>query len=241
MNATKNALQKSQNPNDASANSLLMEVDEAMRWERMEKIWKDYGNYILGFILFIILATGAVSGYQAWTHHVKIKNTDGVVALIQDSSFPDNLTPENLKKTGSLQSLALIQAAAAQLRADKPADALALLKQTANQTSDIDLRELAVLLQVRIAANTQSDDLAALRAPLEAIANRSASSWQAYAALEAAALSASLDNDPAKARALLKPLLAQDNLMPSLRAKAEGMDQLYAARAAKTGGSDAKP
>jgi hypothetical protein len=218
-----------------------MEVDEAMRWERMEKIWKDYGNYILGFVLFIILATGAVSGYQAWTHHVKIKNTDGVVALIQDSSFPDNLTPDNLKKTGSLQSLALIQAAAAQLRADKPAEALALLKQTANQTNDIDLRELAVLLQVRIAANMKSDDLTALRAPLEAIAKRSASSWQAYAALEAAALSASLDNDPTKARALLKPLLAQDNLMPSLRAKAEGMDQLYAARTATTGGSDAKP
>ena len=232
MNASKNLAKKPSATADAAANSLLLEVDEAMRWERIERIWKNYGNYILGGMLAIILGTAALSGYNAWSHHVKIKNTEHVISLLQDPAFPGNITPENLKDAGALKTLALIQAASAEINANKPAEAQALLEQVTHQTAHSDLHDLAVLMQVRMAVNNPADktDLAALRADLESIAARSASPWQAYAALEAASLYANLDNDPAKAQALLKPLLTKDNLIPSLRAKAEALNQLYAAR-----------
>lgn len=44
---------------------LLHEVNEQLQWERFEKIAKEYGTYIIGAVLAIILS---VSGYVYWNH-----------------------------------------------------------------------------------------------------------------------------------------------------------------------------
>lgn len=44
---------------------LLHEVDEQLQWERFEKIVKNYGAYIIGAVLAIIIG---VSGYVYWNH-----------------------------------------------------------------------------------------------------------------------------------------------------------------------------
>jgi len=45
---------------------LLREVDEELRRERMEQLWKRYGNLFIAFSLGIVIAVG---GYKAWQYY----------------------------------------------------------------------------------------------------------------------------------------------------------------------------
>ncbi len=49
-----------------SEESLFREVDEDVRRDEIENIWKKYGSWILALCLGIILAVGALKGWQYW-------------------------------------------------------------------------------------------------------------------------------------------------------------------------------
>jgi hypothetical protein len=63
---------------------LLREVEEELRRERLEKIWKDYGTYILGAAAAIVVG---VLGFKYWESHQ--------LAAAQDSGarYEDALIP----------------------------------------------------------------------------------------------------------------------------------------------------
>lgn len=50
---------------DNRGDDLIHEIEEQLQWERIEKIWKDYGTYIIGAIAAIIIG---VAGYVYWNH-----------------------------------------------------------------------------------------------------------------------------------------------------------------------------
>jgi hypothetical protein len=52
---------------DNRVDELIHEVEEQLKWERLEKIWKDYGTFIVAGFLAIILGVG---GYAYWNHSV---------------------------------------------------------------------------------------------------------------------------------------------------------------------------
>jgi hypothetical protein len=45
---------------------IFREVDEEVRRERLEKLWKDYGNYIIAALLVVLACIGAWRGYIYW-------------------------------------------------------------------------------------------------------------------------------------------------------------------------------
>jgi len=45
---------------------IFHEVDEAVRRERLEKIWQRYGTYIIAAVILIIAAVGGWRGYDYW-------------------------------------------------------------------------------------------------------------------------------------------------------------------------------
>ena len=45
---------------------LFAEVDEALRQERVAKLWQEYGRYLIGFIATLILLTALISAYKSW-------------------------------------------------------------------------------------------------------------------------------------------------------------------------------
>lgn len=49
-----------------SDESLFREVDEEVRREEIENIWKKYGSWIVALCFGIILAVGALKGWQYW-------------------------------------------------------------------------------------------------------------------------------------------------------------------------------
>jgi hypothetical protein len=57
---------------DNRVDELLHDVEEQLKWERFEKIWKDYGVFFIAGILAIILG---VAGYVYWDY-ASLKNQE---------------------------------------------------------------------------------------------------------------------------------------------------------------------
>lgn len=131
---------------------LLREVEEELRRERLEKIWKDYGTYVLAAAVAVVLA---VLGYKYWE--------SSRLAAAQDSGarYEEALLLLNDKKDGSAakefekiatdgaggyRSLAQLQLAGSQAKQGKKAEAIATYDALANDAgADEMLREFATL------------------------------------------------------------------------------------------------
>jgi hypothetical protein len=56
---------------------ILREVDEAMRVEKMTRLWAEHGNTVIAAIVALILGTALSSGWNAWQHHQHLKKHFG--------------------------------------------------------------------------------------------------------------------------------------------------------------------
>lgn len=45
---------------------IFHEVDEEVRKERLQKIWQQYGHYIVAFAVLVVVGVGGWRGYQYW-------------------------------------------------------------------------------------------------------------------------------------------------------------------------------
>ncbi len=210
--------------------NLLQEVDDAMRRERMEELWKEYGHFVLGFIAFVILATAVYSGWTAWNDSVEAKQTEQLMALLDDSKFPDNIKPEELDLRAPLRGIALLNAAGAYVHESKTAEALKMYKAAADDTSiPPDLRQLAILMQARLlSADAKSEQ--SLVELLKPVMDDSKGPWQPYALMEAATFTASRGGNYIAAREYLKEIMETKELPQSIYAKARALDQIYAVK-----------
>lgn len=215
------------NTQNSAVNTLLLEVDDAMRWDRLEKLWKSYGNHLLGFIGLTILATALFSGWNAWNHHINVRNTNDLLTLLEDKNFPANIKPDEIKLKGSLRGIAFINAGSAYLKKDKKEDALKFYTlATQEKTSPPEIRSLALMMQARL---TGADGKADIDTLLQSILKSKKNPWRHEALMEAAAFAAQ-KNDFAKARTYLKEILNDKNALQGLKIKADALDRLYASK-----------
>ncbi len=216
--------------------NLLLEVDEAMRWERVEKFWKKYSVHVIAFLALIVLLTAGMEIYRAWRDDARMKNTEALLTLLQDEKFPDNAQAQAGEMRGPLKSMALLIAAAEFMHNDKPKEALALFDQAAKDGSAApDLRGLALLMRARL-LSSDPENKENLTASLDPVLKDRKSPWRPYALMEAASLAANHDGDFTKARAYLKRILDEEGLPDGVYAKAHALDQVYAQKEPKTPG-----
>lgn len=205
---------------------LLAEVDEAMRQERMEKFFKEHGKTVLAFIVLTVVLTGAISFYKHWNKAQQEKGTAALTALLDEASFPENITAETaLDMRGGLRGVALLTAGSAYLDQDKAAEALPLYKRAADDKGiPADLRDLATIMMVRLDEGADEDAIARLQPIIKDKNNP----WRYQAALEAATLHANALNDYAAALELLNTIQQAQNLPETLTNKARALSQIYA-------------
>ena len=71
---------------------IFREVEEDVRKERLEKIWKAYGDYIIaaGVLLF-----AGIAGFQLWQRHEDNERVKASAALVvaQQAPEPDGDAP----------------------------------------------------------------------------------------------------------------------------------------------------
>ncbi|MEI9900409.1 MAG: tetratricopeptide repeat protein [Hyphomicrobium sp.] len=131
---------------------LLRQVEEELRRERLEKIWKQYGTYILAAAALIVVGVG---GYKIWDgRRIAAAQASGETyesALLLLNDKKDGSAEKEFEKlagdgVGGYRALAQLQLAGLQAKQGKKAEALATYDALASSSNgDVVLREFAQL------------------------------------------------------------------------------------------------
>ena len=214
----------------ASDQNLILEIEEAIKREKTEKLFKEYGPYILAGALLAVLFTGIISGYRHWESRVNSENTAKLMAALTQQDQVSALQQVAPELRAGPRAIARMTAAGVLLsKNDKEGARAVYTEVAADKDLPVIYRDLASLTLVRLSLSgeAKAEDAAALLAQLDPLMGKN-SAWRAQAQIEAALIKAHLQNDYQAARAQLAPVLENAaNLPPSVIARARALDQVF--------------
>ncbi|SMH59713.1 tetratricopeptide repeat protein [Azospirillum agricola] len=208
---------------------IFREVDEDLRRDRAEHVFKKYGGAMIAAAVLLVAGTGGYTAWRNWQASKQQQDTAALVtAISQTAQGPEKGVEALAAYAGSadprMAAFAQFNAAALLLRQGKPADAATIYDGiAANSSVDPVYRDLATLLGAM--QRVESGDAAQLTARLQPLTADS-SPWR-FTARELTALLAARGGDTAKARGLFQQL-ADDQQAPSgVRSRAADLASLY--------------
>lgn len=135
-----------------SSDTLIREVDEELRRDRMRKLWRQTGPWIIGGAVAVVLA---VAGYEGWTWWQKTqaaKSSDQFYAATKIADGTDLAAARKAlddviaQGSGGYPMLAQFREAALLSQNGKTGEAVAAYDGLATSLNDTHLRELALVL-----------------------------------------------------------------------------------------------
>ncbi len=194
----------------------LRDVDEALKQDRMIKLWNDYGGYLITIIMAIIVFTALYSGYDYWVRQQKIADTKEVMATLNSDDFPANVSPETLNVDGNIAALTMLTAANQYETLQRPDDAKTLYESVSqNKSISSELRSVAQIALARLDGDNAQE--------LQNVINASNSPWRFLAKLHLAGLETTSKEDALKH---LDDVLANPDLPPGIYAKARSLKHI---------------
>ncbi len=211
------------------AEEFIREVEEELRQERMLKLWRRFGPYVIGLAVAIVLATAGKVGYESWRDkrlQAQAEAFRAAEALLATDPVKAAEAFRELAEDADagVAALARQMAAAALKEAGRVEEAVELLAAN-REAEDPALADYAALLRAQYRLD-QGDpaELAALLAPLQGEQGAFR-----HSARELAALTALRRGDRARARELLQQLRDDATAPETLRQRAgELLDLLEA-------------
>ena len=204
---------------------LFVEVDEALKQEKLEKVWQQYGGLLIAFLAALVLGTATNAGYKSWAKAQNEKQTSVFLSVIdQDDYTADELLAITPKLNDDFAGLAQIHAAGLLLKDRQTTKAVEIYKQVPESS------ELYGMAQYMIV--THSEDIKAedKLAKLEEIGADESNPWHYHALLDYAVLQANHANNFKAAREKLFVIINADDAPQTLRQKAQSLHILYAAQ-----------
>lgn len=122
---------------------IFREVEEEVRRERLEKIWKDYGDYIVAVAALLILAA---AGFRLWTYYEsreRARASDQYLAAQQlleagqTRAAAQTFARIAQNAPGGYAKLAQLQSANALSAADKTSEALGIYRKLATESDEM--------------------------------------------------------------------------------------------------------
>jgi hypothetical protein len=210
---------------------IFQEVDEEVRRERLTKLWKRYGNYIIAVCVLVIVAVGAWRGYEWW---------EGKRAAEAGAAFEQAVTLAESGKqreaeaafakiandgTAGYRVLARLREAAALATTDRAAAVKAYDEIAADRGAGHVIQDLATLRvgYLLVDTSTYSD----MRKRLEPLTMPDRTFR--YSARELLALSAWKGGDMAAARQWADVIMTDPQTPADARSRAEVLSELIAA------------
>lgn len=208
---------------------IFREVDEDLRRDRAERLFKRYGGYMVAAAVALVAATAGYTAWRNWQQSKQQQDTASLVAAIsQTAQGPDKGVEALAAYAGTadpkMAAIAQFNAAALLIRQGKPAEAATVYDTIAANTAvDGVYRDLATLLGVM--ERLDAGDPAQLQAKLQPLTADS-SPWR-FSARELTATLAIRAGDKDKARTLFQQL-ADDAAAPAgIRSRAADLATLY--------------
>jgi hypothetical protein len=222
--------------------SFMRELEEELRRERIEKIWKEYGTYLLAGALIIVVG---VLGYKY------VERTRLVSAQTMGARYESALTLAQEGKDGSAAkefetiategsgygALARLQFAGSLLKQGKKPEALAAYEALANDSgADQLLREFAAVQAA--AVRLGEADFTEMQNRLTPLMG-DAQPWR-YSARELLGLAAFKAGNEGEARIILTPLLVDHKTPQSILERAQiVLAEIASGEIAKKAGNEA--
>ncbi|MBM3507729.1 MAG: tetratricopeptide repeat protein [Alphaproteobacteria bacterium] len=205
---------------------IFREVDEDLRSEHYEKLWKKYGRFLIGAAVSVVVVTAAWQGWTAWQRGKNERNGERFMAAVQlvqrgqPGAAITLLEALEGEAGGGYVTLSRLQRAAALVAVGDRRAAMNIYDQVAADTGiDKSLRDLAALLAAQALIDTAD------RATIErrtARLNLEENPYR-FAARELLALAAMKANDTEAAKALLTALADDPATPQGARARATEM------------------
>lgn len=215
----------------ASDQNLILEIDEALKREKTEKMLKEYGPYIVAGAVLAVLFTGLISGYRTWENKVSSKQTAALMQAMTSEDQVKSLEELAPSLRPGPRAIALMTAASNLMQKGQTAEAKEVFAKTsADKTLPALYRDLATLSVVRLSTSgdTKDVDAKALLAQLQPLMAKG-NPWRWHAHVESALINANMLNDYATARAQLAPVISANeaDAPPSLLTRARALDQVF--------------
>jgi hypothetical protein len=208
--------------------SLLREVEEDLRRDRMLRLWKRYGSFAIGLVVGLLLV---VAGYQVWKHFERQRLAEASLQFAEAGAAAAGDPALAAAGFAALAGdgprgyalLARLQEAALLARQGDRAGAVAAYDRAARASDDAIYRDLATLMSVLVAmqapiAELDANDVQGKLVRLSGDGNP----WR-YSARELQALLALKSGQAAEAERLLKQLVADPQVPAGVRERAEVM------------------
>ncbi|CAO3420213.1 tetratricopeptide repeat protein [Azospirillum argentinense] len=208
---------------------IFREVDEDLRRDRMERVFKRYGGIMLAAALAVVAATGGTVAWRNWQQSQKQNETTALAAALSQASQGPDKGVEALaafagKADPGMAALAQLNAAALLAREGKTAEAVAVYdKLSGTAGASAVYRELAALLSVM--HQLESGDPAQLQARLQPL-TADANPWR-FSAREMSAVLAARAGDKERARTLFQQLADDSQAPAGVRSRAADLATLY--------------
>ena len=207
----------------ANTDGFIREVDEAVRQDQWLKLWKQYGSYLVGAALAVVIGTAAGVGWRGWQESQRLEEARRYAAaqqmLGQDrpAEAAEAFAALAQGASSGYRVLARLRTAEAQAEAgDQPAATATLEQLAASDDAAPVYRSLGELLAAqREFANAQPTAVLTNLEPLVGINDP----WR-HSALELRALAQMQSGDTAGARQTLDDLLADPLTPPHLGRRA---------------------
>ncbi|TWA68018.1 hypothetical protein FBZ82_106140 [Azospirillum brasilense] len=208
---------------------IFREVDEDLRRDRMERVFKRYGGIMLAAALAVVAATGGTVAWRNWQQSQKESETTALAAALSQAAQGPDKGVEALaafagKADPGMAALAQLNAAALLAREGKTAEAVAVYDKLSGTAGAAPVyRELAALLSVM--HQLDSGDPAQLQARLQPL-TADANPWR-FSAREMSAVLAARAGDKDKARTLFQQLADDSQAPAGVRSRASDLATLY--------------
>lgn len=208
---------------------IFREVDEDIRRDRMERLFKRYGGVMIGVL---VLAVAATAGYKVWESRDLAQRQESTAALVSAISKSAQGPAQGVEAlTGyagtaapDMAALARFNAAALLARDGKAAEAAAAYDLIAGDAAvDIAYRNAATLLSVM--HQLETGDPAQLQSRLQPLAEEG-SPWR-FSARELTGLLAARAGDTARAGTLFQQLADDTQAPAGVRSRAADLAALY--------------
>jgi hypothetical protein len=213
---------------DPVQENLLREIQEDLRRERVEKLWKRYGAYLIAAAVAVVLTVAAYQAWKAWELSRR-EATSGAFIAAEELAANDPVAAADAfasiaeEGAGGFSVLAAFREAALLAREGRADEAATAYDALAAELDQPLYRDLARLrwVSARLRADAGAGDEGRLNEALDGLTGDT-NPWR-YSAREVSASLALRKGDVAEARALFEKLQADVETPQGIRERAAEM------------------
>ncbi|MAF68621.1 MAG: hypothetical protein CMH25_04670 [Micavibrio sp.] len=212
---------------------MMRDVDESLKKEKLEKLWKEYGPTLIVSAVALVILTGVFSAYEAWQHKKQTSITQDYINALSDPNAYEEVGSFTEDKGGKLGGLSYLQKAALAKAEDKN-DAVALYYKELSESKSATpiLRDLGTILytaqNLTLSAKEMTGLDEAMTDKLSDIAEDNDNPWQAYAVLFQGLMRKHLEGDTQGAIAILSDFDVNEDNPDLLSSQIIALSDFYA-------------